>query len=135
MANLSFSGAPGYNYRLAFLSSGIDEKLPENQKFREVIQEEAIEFDFFVELRDCDLGEQFTAAGRCKMCDSKGFALTVQKAPGICKECPTDRAKCLGGANIGPLPGYWRKSNSSDNFIRCPNPDVCLGWVAPKWDP
>ena len=23
----------------------------------------------------------------------------------------------------------------STNFIRCPDPDVCLGWVAPDWNP
>ena len=30
---LVFTGAPGYNYSLAILSSGIDESLPENKIF------------------------------------------------------------------------------------------------------
>lgn len=32
--NLLLSAAPGYKYRLAFLSSGIDEKLPMNEEFK-----------------------------------------------------------------------------------------------------
>jgi len=56
-------------------------------------------------------------------------------SPGDCTPCPVDRADCEGGPNIGPLPGYWRSANTSSNFIRCPNPSACLGWVAPDWNP
>ena len=41
----------------------------------------------------------------------------------------------MGGSVIGPLAGYWRPTNTSDNFLRCPNPGACLGWVAPDWNP
>ena len=34
---------------------------------------------------------------------------------------------CMGGSNIYPLPGYWRDSNMTDNFISCFNYDACLG--------
>lgn len=54
--------------------------------------------------------------------------------PGDCKACPSDKAECSGGNEIGPKPGYWRSSNVSDNFLRCPNPDMCLGWVEPDWN-
>jgi hypothetical protein len=57
------------------------------------------------------------------------------RAPGDCIPCPTDKAECNGGNGIGPLPGYWRSSNITSNFIKCPNPDVCLGWKEPDWDP
>jgi hypothetical protein len=63
-----------------------------------------------------------------------GYALVEMKEPGDCKPCPWDRGTCKGGFNIGPNPGYWRKNENSTNFIRCPNPDVCLGWVAPTWN-
>ncbi len=35
--NLQFSGAPGYNYSLLFLSSGINENLPANEEFLEAV--------------------------------------------------------------------------------------------------
>ena len=60
VSNLQFSAAPGYKYRLAFLSSGIDEKLPMNEDFKLKYQEPTIEFDFYLELRKCNLGEYFT---------------------------------------------------------------------------
>lgn len=57
---LIFSGAPGYDYRLAFLSSGIDESLPVNRDFKKRENESSIEFDFFLNLRQCIVGEYFT---------------------------------------------------------------------------
>jgi hypothetical protein len=121
---------------LAFLSSGIDEKLPVNQEFKAFYQSSSIEFDFFVELRQCERGEKFTQVGKCIWCEgSVGYSLVEMKDPGECRPCPNDRARCEGGYNIGPKPGYWRKNENSTNFIRCPNPKVCLGWIPPKWDP
>jgi hypothetical protein len=135
VSNLMFSGAPGYKYRLAFLASGIDEKLPENALFKERFKEESIEFDFFLELRECERGEYFSLVGKCIWCEpTMGYALVKMKEPGECKPCPWDRGNCKGGYNIGPLPGYWRKSNSTANMLRCPNPKVCLGWVEPTWN-
>lgn len=69
------------------------------------------------------------------MCDSTGYSLVEMKKPGTCKPCPTDRTTCLGGTDIRPKRGYWRKSENSTNFIRCPNPDVCIGWAPPYPDP
>jgi hypothetical protein len=53
--------------------------------------------------------------------------------PGECKKCPTDQAICFGGSFIGPKPGYWRKSNSSFNFIKCVYPVACLGITPPEY--
>lgn len=134
--NLQFSGAPGYNYSLLFLSSGINELLPSNQDFLEAVQAPQIDLNFTVGLRECIVGEYFTALGECVECDpSQGFTLSPLKKPGSCTPCPTDKAACQGGSIIGPLPGYWRPSNTSDNFLHCPNPGACLGWVAPEWNP
>ncbi|CDW87604.1 UNKNOWN [Stylonychia lemnae] len=57
------------------------------------------------------------------------------KEPGSCETCPTEKAVCNGGANIGPLPGYWRKSNASQRFEKCLYQPACLGMVAPKNNP
>ena len=40
VSNLMFTGAPGYRYRLAFLSSGIDESLPDNVLFKDRYKED-----------------------------------------------------------------------------------------------
>jgi hypothetical protein len=89
-----------------------------------------------VGLRECQIGEYFSQIGKCIWCDqAQGYSLDQMREPGDCKPCPSDKADCSGGNEIGPKPGYWRPSNTSSNFMRCPNPDVCLGWVAPHWNP
>ncbi|CDW85655.1 UNKNOWN [Stylonychia lemnae] len=55
--------------------------------------------------------------------------------PGECKSCPSDKALCSGGSNIGPKPGFWRKSNSSSLFIQCLYEPACLGMIEPNYDP
>ena len=52
--------------------------------------------------------------------------------PGQCSTCPTDKAICLGGSNIGPRPGYWRANNLTDEFIECNYSPACLGMVQPN---
>lgn len=69
-------------------------------------------------------------------CDSsQGFSLVAMTSPGSCVPCPSDKAACDGGSMIGPLPGFWRPSNSSSGFLTCPNPQACLGWVEPDFNP
>jgi hypothetical protein len=93
VSNLQFSGAPGYKYRLAFLSSGIDENLPVNKQFIKTQNSSSIEFDFFLELRECIVGEYFTQVGKCIYCDeTMGYSLIQMKEPGDCIPCPADRA-------------------------------------------
>jgi hypothetical protein len=41
--------------------------------------------------------------------------------------CPAGKAVCLGGSDIGPGKGYWRKSNMTYEFLECPVKDACLG--------
>jgi hypothetical protein len=136
ISGLEFSGAPGYEYKLNFISSAIDELLPENKDFKEKLAIDQIDFELDVGLRECKVGEYFNAVGKCIWCDpNQGYSLVAMKEPGDCKKCDSEKATCTGGNDIGPKPGYWRPSNSSSNFMRCPNPDVCLGWVAPTWNP
>ena len=35
---LEFSGAPGYDYKLQFVSNAVDESLPENEEFKEELK-------------------------------------------------------------------------------------------------
>ena len=52
----------------------------------------------------------------------------LDNSPQLCKEClPIEKAICEGGSEIYPHPGYWRRSNLSDNFIECRNFEACLG--------
>jgi hypothetical protein len=40
ISGLEFSGAPGYDYKLNFISTAIDEALPENKEFKEKLDVE-----------------------------------------------------------------------------------------------
>lgn len=42
-----------------------------------------------------------------------------------CTDC-SPHAVCYSGSNIAPRDGYWRSSNDSENFIKCPNSASCL---------
>ncbi|CDW88401.1 UNKNOWN [Stylonychia lemnae] len=149
LSNITFTGSPGYQYALSFVSDGIDKSKPQNQ---ENIQEQAqsaassssttdiskVELDYTlsITLRECAIGERFTDNGGCETCpEGKTFSLSAMKEPGQCKSCPSTRAVCLGGSNIGPRQGYWRKSNESTNFIACFNEKACLGMIAPEYNP
>ena len=37
----------------------------------------------------------------------------------------------MGGSEVYPLAGYWRSSNTSDDFIACRNDVACLGGEYP----
>jgi len=55
--------------------------------------------------------------------------------PGECQACPSDKALCYGGSNVGPAPGYWRASSKSSNFIACLYQSACLGMIPPTNNP
>lgn len=89
-----------------------------------------------VNLRECAVGEQFTSNGKCLTCTSgTTYSLTKMTSPGNCQECPTEKAVCMGGADVGPQPGYWRKSNLTSSFIKCLYEPACLGMVKPENNP
>jgi len=33
------------------------------------------------------------------------------------------------------MPGHWRKNATTHTFISCPNPEACLGIMAPEYNP
>eukprot|EP00347_Sterkiella_histriomuscorum_P009701 403340212 len=139
LSNITFTGAPGNSYSLSFVSEGIDNSKPANVEYLETVSKnssEIIEFTVSLNLRECAVGEKFSDSGSCDSCpEGKSFSLVVMKEPGICRTCPTTKAVCNGGSNIGPQPGYWRKSNTTSNFIKCFNTASCLGMIPPKNNP
>ena len=75
-----------------------------------------LDLNMKINLRKCDIGEQFTSGGKCQRCET-GYSLIKMTEPGTCETCPTEKAICNGGSNIGPKAGFWRSSNISSNFI------------------
>ncbi|CDW83118.1 UNKNOWN [Stylonychia lemnae] len=153
ISKLNFTASPGYKYQLSFQSDGIDQKKPANsqnlEKSNQASQnnaQEQFEFALQIQLRECLVGERFTETGaqyinsnnfiRCEKCpQGKSFSLVQMNEPGNCKTCPASLAICNGGAELGPQPGFWRNSNVSYSFIKCLNPDACLGMIPPENNP
>jgi len=74
----------------------------------------------YISLRECEIGEEFTDAGKCIECPAnESYSLIKFTEPNQCTDCPSDKAQCLGGSKVGPQPGYWRKSEYTYTFIRC----------------
>ena len=73
-----------------------------------------------IEFRPCLTGESYTELGECIECSSGSYLLYAPSEPTECTECLTLKTTCYGGNNIGPKPGYWRKSNETDLFLKCP---------------
>ncbi|CDW85824.1 UNKNOWN [Stylonychia lemnae] len=88
-----------------------------------------------IHLRECIEGEQFTSAGKCIECQDNTYSLIKMIEPSSCEICPTEKAICIGGANIGPLPGYWRKSNTTKRIEKCLFEPACLGMIPPNQNP
>eukprot|EP00347_Sterkiella_histriomuscorum_P007237 403349735 len=134
--DIQFTGTPGQKYGLLFQTDGIDITKKSNQQYLNNIAAQDIEFRVDVQLRDCEIGEQFTVVGKCEQCQNgTSFSIVQMTSPGSCQSCPTEKANCYGGSNIGPKPGYWRKNNVTSNFIQCSYPPACLGMIPPRNNP
>ena len=68
-------------------------------------------------------------------CGANMYTLSTMTEPGYCLPCDTDVSYCYGGSNIGPKAGYWRRSNTTDEFIKCLNQEACLGMQTSQSDP
>ncbi|CDW79545.1 UNKNOWN [Stylonychia lemnae] len=124
-------GNPGSPYKLVITTDGIDQSKKSNKDKMEAIGKSSLDLDLKVQLRECEIGEQFTAVGKCQKCE-ESFSLVKMSSPGFCEICPTEKAICNGGAEIGPKPGFWRKSNSSKVFSKCLFEPACLGMIPPQ---
>lgn len=95
-----------------------------------------IDYKLTIGLRECEVGEYFTSAGKCIECEAGvSYSLVQMTSPGDCTACPTQKATCVKGSQIGPNPGYWRKNNITSTFVKCLNTNACLGMVPPTYDP
>lgn len=72
-------------------------------------------------LRSCLLGEEQTT-NSCNICQAGFYNLDPGSS---CVPCPTG-AVCEGRNIMFPKAGYWRPSNSTDLFFKCPNENSCL---------
>jgi hypothetical protein len=72
-------------------------------------------------------GEELTVDNRCVACPPGFYQYFDPEKVTPCKQCPKDANCSSGKAVVYPKPGYWRSSNISENFIKCPNQAVCLG--------
>lgn len=55
--NLSFTGSPGYNYSILFTTDGIVKSKASNKNYMTSINSSDINFDMYVDLRECMVGE------------------------------------------------------------------------------
>eukprot|EP00347_Sterkiella_histriomuscorum_P017868 403347667 len=129
-----FDGTPGYEYSLILQSDAIDTTKKSNSEFMKRTGRWSLNLHAVIKLRECIVGEQFTVAGKCVLCENS-YALVKQTSPGDCTACPNEKAYCFGGNQIGPKPGYWRKSNSSSVITQCMYLHACLGMISPKYVP
>eukprot|EP00347_Sterkiella_histriomuscorum_P001991 403369895 len=136
ITGIQLTATPGYNFSLSFTTDGIDTSKKSNKDYLSEQKRSDFDFRLYVGLRECAVGEQFTSNGKCTECSSgSSYSITQMKSPGNCVTCPTTKAVCYGGSNIGPKPGYWRKNNYTSTFIKCLYTEACLGMVAPDYNP
>eukprot|EP00350_Pseudokeronopsis_sp_OXSARD2_P001466 CAMPEP_0170565830 /NCGR_PEP_ID=MMETSP0211-20121228/79436_1 /TAXON_ID=311385 /ORGANISM="Pseudokeronopsis sp., Strain OXSARD2" /LENGTH=131 /DNA_ID=CAMNT_0010886811 /DNA_START=1067 /DNA_END=1462 /DNA_ORIENTATION=- len=70
VGGISFTGSPGYNYKIIFETDGIDTQKVSNQEYiaSKGDLETKTNFFTFINLRECEVGEAFLDSGRCQMC-------------------------------------------------------------------
>ena len=111
--------SPNQNVTVQFYANSIEE-------MQKTVKDQETNFNpivsVLVYLRDCEAGEYNTGT-ECQLCESGTYSLSPDQP---CKPC-LDEAECLGNWTIFPKPGYWRVSENTGKFYKCPNPDACLG--------
>ena len=109
-------------------TTAIDQTKKSNREYLATLTEDAINFPLYMQLRECEVGEAFSKAGKCTPC-AQDTEYSVQKftEPADCEQCPSIRAQCNGGSDVGPKKGYWRSSAESDDFILCLFFGACTG--------
>lgn len=111
--SLVLISAPNTTQLLKFTTNDINPSFFYNKNSKYSITEVLLQ----VSVRLCLPGEEITSKGECVTCSVNSYMLEQPKAGTKCKACPSEFATCLGGARIYPRSGFWRTSNSSDNFI------------------
>jgi len=109
-------------------------KIQANSLHESAFPEEFMQFR--VSFRRCFRGEIESHNKECHVCgsevanDTTGWQKThmysLSTSDAECSACPSE-AYCWGLDKIAPKSGYWRANSNSLQFIKCPNPDACLG--------
>ncbi|TNV88029.1 hypothetical protein FGO68_gene8850 [Halteria grandinella] len=121
ISKLVLVAEPNTTQKLSIATDGIDINIPDNWK-------SSVEIVLEVKVSECQVGEQMLSNGKCKECEEGYYLIEKPNEPGLCKTCKSDVSVCKGGSQIYPLPGYWRSTNETDNFIQCLNPESCIGY-------
>ena len=86
-----------------------------------------------ISLRPCGTGEMFTSTGAWIECAGPDYyLLTEQTSPGNWKAWQSWKMYWYGGSDVGPKPGYWRSSLTSDNFIQWLYSGAWKGYIKPS---
>ena len=101
-------------------------KFTKLQLFGNKVEELETEIPFNIFARQCDEGESYGSALTCLPCNAGSKLYKPQDEPGSCEPC-LETETCYGSNSTAPLPEYWRSSAVSENYIKCFNPDACLG--------
>jgi predicted outer membrane repeat protein len=134
-SDLKFTAEPGRTFELSFSTNGIDSSTPSNAAYLLSKGTTSTDIEFSISLRECILGETFTDSGAWEECEEDlYYYLSTMSTPGSWKEWQTSKMYWKGGSDVGPKPGYWRSSNTSDNFISCLYSSACLGYVYPDYN-
>jgi hypothetical protein len=68
----------------------------------------------------CGIGEvPLQVREECQCCAAFSYNLKAGGDPDSCQQCPSN-AKCPGGDQIVPLPGFWQSSVKSVQIHKCP---------------
>ncbi len=75
------------------------------------------------ELRDCTTGEYFDFEElNCMPCQAGLYSFEKNFLEfSLCKSCVFENFNCYGGFNLTPKRNFWRKTEESTNFLRCPS--------------
>ena len=118
LENIKLNGEPGREYEIIISSPKIDPSLPDTIEYLERNGLTDVNLRLTIQFRLCLSGEKFVSDGACVRCPANTYLIEPPRSPQECLECP-ENAICYGGNEIGPIPGYWRSSFESTNFIPC----------------
>lgn len=135
MSGMALTTGPGEKIYATLEILAVDVSIPSNAKYlrkqmaKQVLSTNDYTVSFTMIVRNCTIGEGLLESGACFRCPQGTFLLEAPEVATPCKACPLDKAFCEGGSNIGPKPGYWRSSNTSDTFYECFTKGACLGML------
>ena len=132
-SSLVFTAEPGRTFSLSFSNTGIDSSKPSNSVYMTNLNTTDTSLSFSVSLRVCQIGEAFLDSGVWeKWTANISYSLTTMNSSGTWKTCQASKMYWYGGSDVGPKPGYWRSSNTTDNFISCLYSSAWLGNILPN---